>query len=265
MGMCRNICRGLEEAETDWVWILGDDDPVTPGAVADALRWISETSSTVIQFDSTGGKIQRQDVISTLEEFYARHDAIMTLYISALLFKVPPLRKLYLLLSAAIFTYGPHTVLIVRMLEKELGSLELRPETLLRAWRGEKGWSSLEVALGISVLPEFVLNPAMQRIAAQRLRMDVCWMFVYGLREVNDRASAMKFRRIVRQSLGNLCSYGARRFILGSGDRKPSPGERKNFLISTLVPLLPIPVITRLAARMRAKHLQKKGILVEFQ
>ena len=265
MGMCRNICRGLEEAETEWVWILGDDDPVTPSAVSDALQWIGETGATVIQFDSTGGKIDRHDVISTLEELYQRFDPIRTLYISSLLFKLPPLRKFYLLLSAAIFTYGPHTALIIRMLEQGAGSLQLRPDTLLKEWRGEKGWSSLEVALGISLLPEFVLDPKIQRLAAQHLRMDVCWMHVYGLREVRDRASALKFRRIVRQTLGNLCSYGARRFSVGTPYRKPSPTERKDFLLGLLAPLLPIPLILKLAAVMRAKHVTEKEILVEFR
>lgn len=264
MGMCRNICRGLEEAETEWVWILGDDDPITPNAVSVALRWINETKATVIQFDSLCGKIDRYDLISTVGELYARYDPTLTLYISSLLFKVPPLRKLYLVLSAAIFTYAPHTALIVRMLEMQSGSMELRPERLLREYGGRR-WSTLEVALGISLLPEFVLDRKMQEIAARNIRMEVCWMFVYGLREVRDEASALKYRRTVRQSLANLSCYGARRFALGSVYRKPSRKDRKDFLLATLISMLPLSIIIRLGARMRAKYIREGEVLGEFQ
>jgi hypothetical protein len=262
--MCRNICRGLEEAETDWVWILGDDDPIIPNAVSIALGWITETKATVIQFDSLCGKIDQYDLISTAGELFTRYDPTLTLYISSLLFKVPPLRKLFLILSPAIFTYAPHTALIVRMLDMEVGSLELRPEKLLREYGGRR-WSTLEVALGISLLPEFVLDRKMQQIAARNFRIEICWMFVYGLRELRDEASALKYRRTVRQSLANLSCYGARRFALGSVYRKPSRQNWKDFLLSAVIPLLPLSIIIRLGSRMRAKYIREGEVLGEFQ
>ena len=54
----------------------------------------------------------------------------------------------------------------------------------------------------------------MQQITARHLRKEAGWMLVYGLRELGDRASVLKFRRIVRQTIANLCSYSAHRFIL---------------------------------------------------
>lgn len=41
-GMARNICKALEEADAEWVWVLGDDDPVTEDALAVALKMCIE-------------------------------------------------------------------------------------------------------------------------------------------------------------------------------------------------------------------------------
>lgn len=53
-----NITRCLELAESEWVWILGDDDPVMPGGVAAVLSLIDTAAPDVglicCRSDSTG-------------------------------------------------------------------------------------------------------------------------------------------------------------------------------------------------------------------
>lgn len=41
IGMCSNILRCVEESETEWVWILGDDDPVKDGSLVRVLNAIN--------------------------------------------------------------------------------------------------------------------------------------------------------------------------------------------------------------------------------
>jgi glycosyltransferase involved in cell wall biosynthesis len=41
IGMCANILRCFEESVTNWVWILGDDDPIVPDALSRVIRLIS--------------------------------------------------------------------------------------------------------------------------------------------------------------------------------------------------------------------------------
>ena len=43
VGMCANILRCVEESVTDWVWILGDDDPVTPDALSRLIPAINKS------------------------------------------------------------------------------------------------------------------------------------------------------------------------------------------------------------------------------
>lgn len=48
IGMCSNILRCVEESETEWVWILGDDDPVEGDSLARVLNAINQNNSTDI-------------------------------------------------------------------------------------------------------------------------------------------------------------------------------------------------------------------------
>jgi glycosyltransferase involved in cell wall biosynthesis len=263
VGMAGNICRALEDSIAEWVWVLGDDDPVTANAVDDAFQMIAEAKRGVIEFRSLGGNIETDREINSLSSLYENHDAINTLFISSHIFHKKSVSPHFGVLAPGCFTFGPHTALIIRMLETNSGSLWLFRKSLLTPTHTVKGWSSLEVALGLSLLPEFIKTRSIQRIGARRLLMDSCWMLSFGLREIVDKPSAGRWRRITGQVFGNLQAYGAGPLPLGDTFRKPTRREAKDFLIIFAARLLPRTILIRIGALFRQKHKHDRGVAIQ--
>ena len=253
-GMARNICKALEEADGEWVWVLGDDDPVVPDAVASALRMCAETGSGVVEFDSMGGEILEDRRLGDLQELYRYHDPIRSLFISSHLFHKASVAPLFSILAPGCFTFGPHTALMIRMLEQASAPLWLRKQSLLVPVVTVKGWSTLEVALGMSLIPEFIKTPSLQRQSARRLLMDLGWMHSFGLREIVNPETARRWKRITWQSLANLRAYGSGRLPKGDAFRRPNKREIKDFLIARLGLLLPNSVLVMMGKRLRDKY-----------
>lgn len=262
-GMARNICKALEEADAEWVWVLGDDDPVTPDAVTSALQMCTDAGSGVIEFDSLGGLIVEDRAISSLPDFFEHHDLIKTLFISSHLFHKASVSSFFGVLAPSCFTFGPHTALIVRMLEAGFAPFWLRSKTLLLPNYGVKGWSTLEVALGLSLLPEFIKSSVSQSVAAKRLLLDTAWMHCFGVREVIDRSSASRWKRLTRQSLSNLRSYRSGCLPLGGGPRRATRRELKDFLIVRVGLILPLNVLVAMGKRLRERYSHDRKVEVK--
>ena len=253
-GMARNICKALEEADAEWVWVLGDDDPVTDSAVSTALEMCHEAGHGVIEFDSMGGEIREDRRRGDIEELYRHHDPIRSLFISSHLFHKASVTPYFSILAPGCFTFGPHTALIIRMLEQASAPLWLRKNSLIKPVMTVKGWSTLEVALGMSLIPEFIKSPATQKQAARRLLLDLGWMHSFGLREITDAISARRWKRITRQSLSNLMAYGSGLLPSGDSSRRPDKREIKDFLITRLGLLLPTSILVMMGKRLRDKY-----------
>jgi len=140
------------------------------------------------------------------------------------------------------------------MLEQGGAPLWLRKQSLLVPVITVKGWSTLEVALGMSLIPEFIKTPSIQRRAAKRLLLDLSWMHCFGLREITDSGSALRWKRITRQSIANLRAYGSARLPKGDCFRRPDKREIKDYLIARLGLLLPNSLLVKMGKRLRDKY-----------
>lgn len=259
IGMAGNICRALIESDAEWVWVLGDDDTVRPNAIGDALKFCSAAKSGVIEFHSTGGTIVENRILHGLEDMFSFHDPINTLFISSHIFHKPSVSRHLSILAPSCFTFGPHTALILRMLEANSAPLSLLKESLLVPEKTVKGWSSMEVALGLSLLPEFIQSPHFQNIAAERLFIDTCWMLSFGLREVVDSESATKWKRVSKQVHQNLQAYGAGHLPCGDASRRPRKKEILDFLVARAARVLPRSALITLGGRLRRKYHHDRG------
>src|SRR5450432_363559 len=89
LGLGRNLLRCWENAGSQWLWILGDDDPVQADGVERALRLIARYSTAcVINFESNASHNEREMVCATLAELFEEKDATALMFISSLLFRV---------------------------------------------------------------------------------------------------------------------------------------------------------------------------------
>ncbi len=161
IGLVGNILRGLEYAEGDYTWILGDDDRVCDSAVTNILRTISEHPENVIySFKSLWSSAREKTVAGTgiscyLHEIDTFHSQ---LFISSLVFHrksiAPFMRYGYH------FTYSMGGFLApVLIALKNGGSFTFSHLTLVE-WGGECAdrWHPLPVYTGIMTLLELPLE-----------------------------------------------------------------------------------------------------------
>ena len=75
VGMNANICKCFEMCDTDWLWVLGDDDCVQPKGIEIVLNAIKENPDAIyLKFNSTQdrctrGLVEFSDVMKSLYEY----------------------------------------------------------------------------------------------------------------------------------------------------------------------------------------------------
>ena len=86
-----NVMRGFELAETDWLWVLGDDDLPLPGAVARALAAVAaHPDAAWVNFSSELHARPATYATRGLREFVEGMDSFgAAVFISSSLFRVP--------------------------------------------------------------------------------------------------------------------------------------------------------------------------------
>jgi len=250
----RNVTRCIEESETEWVWLMGDDDFIKPDAVEIVLKAIKNTTSNAIQFSWTSREFSNETSFASLDDLYNNHNVQELYCISALAFRREALTHLFMQLNLACLTYFPQTILILKMLDKGDGALLVHPGRIFTVAGGAKRWSTLDVARGLSLLPEFINDSKIRKTVASEVLMDVLWMLVFGLREVHNKKTAFEWKTNVKRVISIPKIYGARRFFLGTKRRRPNKKELKNYYLNLFCLYSPSIVAVLLGRHLRNKH-----------
>ena len=265
LGMCRNFIRCFEETEGDWLWILGDDDPVEPHCVQKALALVRRTGDGIINFSTSCGRNDTDKTIRSLPEYFAGKDVTSIMYVTANLYFRRSILSSLRVLAPASFTVAPNVAIILHALQSGSARLHLSTETLVIHEDNPRRWSGLEVSLGLSVFPEFLTQPADQRTAALGLRAGTRWMLLWGLVELDEPSAIPRWKRICRQTNANLAAYGATFFRSVVHEWTHGRLPRRELILQVLM-RLPSSLILGAAQRMKTKNAPIFGtVLHDFQ
>ncbi|MCX7712684.1 MAG: glycosyltransferase [Chthoniobacterales bacterium] len=254
IGMPANIARSLLNTDAEWIWLLGDDDIPLENSIQNFIKLTEKYKNGIIEFNSSGGAIETDIIIQNYDDFYKYHDLVKTVFISSHIFHKPSIEKFLGILYFASFTFAPHSVLVLRLLEHGYGNLYLDTCSLLKSFYHAKRWSTLEAGFGISLLPEFISNKKFKKLFSQRLLLDLCWQLSFGLTEIYDQKTAERWKDTVKHVFANLKNYGAKIFPIGDKYRKPKKVEIKDFFIIAIALVLPKKILLNIAQKFRAKH-----------
>ncbi len=251
-GLGRNLLRCWENAESEWLWILGDDDPVSSDGVARALSLIaSYPDACAINFESNASHNEHAMVCATLTELFEVKDATALMFISSLLFRVSAIKPHLKVAAQSAITIAPHLPLMLRTVEKGEGPMAFSTERLLRDQNNAFRWSSLELALGLAFVPEFINESGPRRTCAIGLWNSTRWMYVMGLREANDAASWQRWKRTLRKCNSLLRAEGAT--FLARNFFSPNERAMRSKTIICLIRWLPW-VVARYACRIMRRR-----------
>ncbi len=164
IGMSANFISCFEACQTEWMWLLGDDDPPALDAVETIIADINRYSEYSFINYKNPYAIKRQDTFTTqgLEGLIEGMDDFGNLlFISVGLYHLNKLTPNKRLVNQLSYSLAPHIVYLFTGLQKEarvLFSPAVLHDFSLRTTTPDEDWSWLSLSLSIPVLYEMPLN-----------------------------------------------------------------------------------------------------------
>lgn len=172
IGADANICRCVEYATGEFVWVLGDDDHILRDSVRIALESIREFPHvTAINFSTEMCMRSEQTICRGVKDFIGKIDSFANiLFISASVLHAERLRSRLRYAYHLIYSMAPLVAALLMTLEED-GVAVLSHRQII-GW-GEPGeethWSTVDQALGRMLLLELPLTTPMRRSLAARI------------------------------------------------------------------------------------------------
>ena len=206
-----NFLRCFDQCQTEWLWMLSDDDPVTPTAITDLIRLVKDCKSDFIHTSAPNWCHHTDRTLQDLSELLFP-DVGSLIWISAGLYRIPVFRSLLWHFNASMSTTIPHLVMVLALLENKTGTvLFTRTNVLTEAPEASPRWSTLDFITRLSQVPEYLQNPDNQALTAQCIYNHLYyWALLMGIREVHDRASIQRWQRVRKLAKFTLRAYGAK-------------------------------------------------------
>lgn len=227
-GLVGNIIRCFENCSTEWLWVLGDDDPIAPNAVDRLLASINNCSCDFIQISTPLCRFRSDTLISSAGELLEQSTFPSLVWVSTGVYRVSAFQPLLWLFVTSASTWAPHTVAVLKLLESKKSRILLSSAELITEAPAAARWPTLDFILGFSRLPEYLDDPSDQKRAAERIwQQTVYWALLLGLRETCDHDRIRKWKRTRMLVQKTLKSYGARSPLWHSLRTGFRPGQRR--------------------------------------
>jgi glycosyltransferase involved in cell wall biosynthesis len=169
-----NILRCVEFSETEWLWLLGDDDVPHENALQTALDEIAKNPKAIcINFNSVfGPKFQDMTTVGR-HDFLARCQGVgNVIFISSNLYRAGSMRKNLYIGHRYSYSMAPHFALMLYSM-KDGDEVVFRNNELVEAGVGDGAnhWSSIAQALSWPTLLELPLPPRDRKLLFQKLQI----------------------------------------------------------------------------------------------
>jgi len=218
-----NFARCIGESQSEWVWILSDDDPVCETAVDELLGLLS-TNQTCDFIHAFPGLYTDEAVVSDIPSLFQKTGFNQLLWISTCIYRTDAFLPLLEVFHESIFTWAPQVVVVLRLLESGKGKVLLSPANLFGPLGRPAEWSPLGFLSRVSIAPEFLVHPAHQQLLAQDLFISTyTTLLLKGLKATTLPGGLQKWRRIRRHAFCQLKLYyrgGILKLIAANGFRE---------------------------------------------
>jgi len=172
VGLAGNIMRCFEYAESDWLWIIGDDDAISKESIDLVLSTLNACNEGhgFVNFSSPWSSRTETYNCPSLDSFTLQLDSFKNfIYLPTTVYRTEAIQKHLEIGYKYVHTLIPHFMLQLKVLESGYGCL-LCKEDVFRGngERGSGGWSVLELQLNKSQ----ILNYAFQMSKASYKRLE---------------------------------------------------------------------------------------------
>jgi glycosyltransferase involved in cell wall biosynthesis len=254
-GISRNFMRVFEEMDSDWMWMLSDDDPVRPDALATLLQVINSTSAGTIAFKAQGNSVAQDGVYRTVAEFLEAHHVMNLSYISGMVFRRSAVEAGLSVLAPSAYTLLPHSMLALAALGKG-HAIQTVAQEILIPQKGEHRVSRREFLLGLAAFPEFFSDPAVRKRIARQLRASSRWMIFSALAQVGSAEDIERWKAMIRVTEAAFAANGAGWWGNLLGSPWHSCGDVRREWILPCVRVMPQSLLRLFAVKLAKRTLQ---------
>lgn len=186
-GPAFNMLRCIRESRSEWLWILGDDDPVLPDAVPRILGWL-ETAGDA-RFISTRAYSVPDGalaVVGFVGELFAATTLGEALFMSSTVWRRSALEAQVGVFIDSAYTMCPHLCAMVQMLEEGANKGHVRGEHLVSPPPGSPRWSRLRYLRVQPAVIECFSNENTRAVLADALWPGWQWAAYDSLKEIDS-------------------------------------------------------------------------------
>lgn len=177
IGGSANVLRCLETCETEWLWILGDDDVPDADAVSRVLADVRDADASLIGVNYRSELFDRRRDLELCgtEAFLTQMDSLSNiLFLSASILRAPALQRHMRLAYNYSYSGMPHVLALLLALGAE-GRFKLSTQHLV-TWReadAGSSWPVVTASLAFPTVLDLPLPQHQRRLLARKVEADV--------------------------------------------------------------------------------------------
>ncbi|MFP5500948.1 MAG: glycosyltransferase family 2 protein, partial [Candidatus Sericytochromatia bacterium] len=173
LGMSGNLTRCFERCETEWMWLLSDDDAVQPDAIKTIYRRIAAHPECIyFNFSSALARRETAHVTRGLAEFVECMDYFgNVLFMSVGVYRTPAVRRQVRFGCHYGYSFAPHVAILLAA----IGPAETccyAPEEVV-TWNPVREWPLVPFSLGIMTLLELPMDVRAFQALRHRIATDM--------------------------------------------------------------------------------------------
>lgn len=205
-GFTGNFLACIENAYSDWVWILGDDDPVNGDSVAKILEWTSNTAAAVITTRPYSSPDYRIRLVDSVESLFTATTLSEALSVSASVWRLSVLEANVHVLFTAAYSMQPQLAVMLRVLEAQAGTVAIIGDQLAGQPDVDprQGWSKIQYIERCWTLITLVQH---RTEVAKALWSNWQWAFAQSLHTCTSERDVEEWRTATLTSLQFFSAY----------------------------------------------------------
>ena len=161
IGLNANLLRTIEICETEWLWMLGDDDKINDDCLSKIeLKIRGQIDSVLINFSNISFVERNSDLLSSgLDEFLCIMDSFPNLlFISTNIMNAKILKKNISLGYQYSYSMIPYFIMLLDILKNSESKVHFSKQSIVEFRRPEKNekWSFINLWMGLPTLIEAI-------------------------------------------------------------------------------------------------------------
>jgi glycosyltransferase involved in cell wall biosynthesis len=228
IGMTANVIRCFEMCETEWIWVLGDDDSIVESSFNTISSYIendNNENTCFINFYSDSIQLRNQDLYSIgLEDFASKMDNFsLVLFISTSIFNVKKIKPYLSFSYNYSYSLAPHLIsTFIALREKNYVTIFSKEKIVTYQPVSDKSqkWSYFNLFLGVTTLFEIfekiddkIMLPFSKKITSHLRINKILFHYVMMYYHENSFMRKYVFNQIVFRNLQYLPNKSLRFYL----------------------------------------------------